>query len=75
MMDLTTIDLGIVLDPRPLTRVIDFIVTSLTPNLFCLVILLSLFAGIPESVSCWLPPHAPTRGFYESCWTFWDLWI
>jgi hypothetical protein len=73
-MNLATIDLGIIFDPHPFTRVTNFIVTFLTPNLFCLVILL-LFTGVPEPASCLIPPHAPTRGFYESCWTFWELWI
>ena len=37
--------------------------------LFALIVL-----AIPEPETCWIPPNAPTRGFYESCWPESFLW-
>ena len=37
--------------------------------LFALIVL-----AIPEPETCFIPPNAPTRGFYESCWSESFLW-
>lgn len=41
-------------------------------NLFllCAAILAVMVAVIPEAQECFIPPNAPTRGFYEACWSF-----
>ena len=45
-------------------------------NLFLL--LAALFAlivlAIPQAETCWIPPNAPTRGFYAQCWTLEELY-
>lgn len=41
--------------------------------LLCLAILAVLVAVIPKAQTCYLPPNAPTRGFYEACWTFEEI--
>lgn len=47
---------------------------GLTATLFMVAILLVLFLLVPAPRDCLIPPNAPTRGFYERCWTFWELW-
>jgi hypothetical protein len=49
-------------------------VGKVTLWLLCAVILLLMFYFVPPPESCWLPPNASTRGIYETCWGFWDLW-
>lgn len=41
--------------------------------LLCLAILGVLIALIPEPEQCWIPPNAPTRGFYGSCWAYSEI--
>ena len=47
-----------------------------TLNLFLLIAALFLLLAwlIPPATDCWIPPNAPTRGFYEACWTSGELW-
>jgi hypothetical protein len=43
--------------------------------LLCLAILAVMVWVIPEPESdCWLPANAPTRGIYEDCYSFWQIW-
>ena len=37
--------------------------------LFALIVL-----AIPQPETCWIPPNAPTRGFYSECWSESFLW-
>jgi len=50
------------------------LVTKITVWLLCAVILLLMAYFLPEPQACFVPPNAPTRGLYDSCWGFWDLW-
>lgn len=56
------------------TDLIDTLIEGLTLTLFCAVILLAMFAVVPAPESCWIPPNASTRGVYEKCWGYWELW-
>ena len=49
-------------------------VAKITLWLLCAAILLLMIYFVPEPQSCWIPPSAPTRGIYGSCWDYWDLW-
>ena len=49
-------------------------VPKVTLWLLCAAILLLMIYFVPEPQSCWIPPNAPTRGIYDACWEFWDLW-
>jgi hypothetical protein len=73
-LDLAGVDLGILLDPRPLPRVVAAAVHLITLNLFCAAILLALFAAVPPRPTCWLPADANPRGIYTACWTVTQLW-
>lgn len=46
---------------------------ALTVWLLCLAILAVLVAVIPEPRDCFVPPNAPTRGFYGDCWTVQEI--
>lgn len=48
--------------------------TTLNLFLFLVALLLLLVWLTPPAADCLIPPHAPTRGFYQHCWTFWELW-
>lgn len=50
------------------------LVTKVTLWLLCAAILLLMVYFVPEPQACFVPPNAPTRGLYDSCWGFWDLW-
>jgi len=45
-------------------------------NLFLLIVALFalLLLVIPPAQTCWIPPNAPTRGFYAECWEAGFLW-
>ena len=48
--------------------------SALSLWLLCVVLLLILIWLTPPAADCFIPMHAPTRGFYESCWGFWEIW-
>lgn len=62
-------------DPRDKVWWEDFFNwTALNLFLFVVALFLLLVWLIPPASNCWLPPNSPTRGFYQSCWGFWEIW-
>lgn len=47
---------------------------AVTVWLLCVAILTVMVAVIPEAQTCFIPPNAPTRGFYVKCWQEFQLW-
>ena len=53
---------------------IDRLIHAVAVNLFWIVLTAAVLAAVPTAADCWLPVAAPTRGFYEACWGFWEIW-
>ena len=50
--------------------VIDATIRAVSVWLLCVVLLILMgWLALPAQ-DCWIPPGAPTRAFYEKCWTF-----
>ena len=47
--------------------------TSLNMFLLIAALLLLLIWLTPPAADCFIPPNAPTRGFYAECWTLEEL--
>jgi len=47
---------------------------ALTLWLLCVALLAVIVWIVPEPEACWIPPNAPTRGFYADCWQPSELW-